>query len=77
MLNMNALTYYMLMVCVGVFGINVKSDAKEPNLLKDGFASVVVSTDNIEALYVNAIEKNYELYVQLGADWDDEGTAAK
>lgn len=45
----------------------------EENLLRNGFAAVAVSTENIEAMYVQAIENDYSLYAQLGADWNSEG----
>ncbi|MBA3815489.1 MAG: hypothetical protein H0X29_03025 [Parachlamydiaceae bacterium] len=73
MLNMNVLIYYMMWISVGIIGINLSCNAKEDNLLKDGFAAVAITTDDVEGLYVQAIEKDYELYVQLGADWDTDG----
>lgn len=69
--NMNVLIYYA--VAISFITVNGMSHASEKNLLQDGFAAVAVSTDNIEAIYLQAIEKDYDLYTQLGADWDDEG----
>lgn len=67
--NMKVLIYYA--VAIGWVIVNDMSHANEKNLLQDGFAAVAVSTDNIEAIFLQAIEKDYDLFAQIGADWDD------
>lgn len=68
---MNTFTHYIIIASIFVSAISCAAEKK--NLLEDGFAAVAVSLDNIENIYLQAIEKDYTTYAQLGANWNDDG----
>lgn len=75
---MKILTRYAFLILGSISGsislLTGSLSANEGTLLRDGFAAVAVSTESIEAIYLQAIENDDAKYAKLGADWDEDAS---